>query len=146
LKSFRIRREVLTREYGDFSEGQPGGEDMQDVLFAVGRDFVDLYGPPQDDVKTVAFVTLGENQLPSAITLFQGNALELGELGTVQTIEERDPGDDVGRLFHAVSFGSIWIASQGVRAPAKQRRNIAPPGPEPAAGGQRPNQALECDG
>ena len=107
VQGLGVRREVLAGEHRDLTEGLASGEDVKNVLLAVRRELEDFHGAREDDVETAALVPFGKDQFVFSEFFLQRDAVELGELAGGQAAEERDPGNDVERFFHAVSFDNI---------------------------------------
>ena len=75
-------------------------EDMQDLLFAFGRDFKYFYPAFSNDIKATAFFSFGENNFSFINMLLNGNLLYGGNLIFRKAAENGNLCDNIQIFFH----------------------------------------------
>jgi hypothetical protein len=84
---------------------------MKDLLFALGREFEDLYPSGNDDVETVTVIPFREDDLPTLDSLIENDGGQIPELFVREPLEEGYLGDSFNRIHHVYATflrGDLW--------------------------------------
>ncbi|OPY79569.1 MAG: hypothetical protein A4E64_00412 [Syntrophorhabdus sp. PtaU1.Bin058] len=84
-----VRRERSSQKHGNLRKRFPGFDNVEYLLFALRRQFVDLHAARDNDVKTICLITFGKDHLSARKRMFRNYPGQLIDLRLGQSLKER---------------------------------------------------------